>query len=350
MRIGVWNTAFLGDAVLTLPLVQTVRLNFPEAVLDFYVRGGLGPLFTAHPAIDNVYEFEKNGRHKGLGAARRFGGEVAGRGYDIWISAHTSPRSGLIARASGAELRIGYKEAWHSRLWYNKRVARRFGELDEVPRLLQLAEPLALKFLSCWPEIVLPLEASVRAEAEFAGIFRKYGCYRPVVGLHPGSVWPTKRWPAEKFAETGLWAVENGAAVMLFAGKGEEEIAARVKALMLEKGGAAAEEHLYDFSGQLSLPELAAFLRRLAAYVTNDSGPMHLAWAQDTPVAALFGPTVRKLGFFPRGPQSQVFEVDLACRPCGLHGHKKCPLGHHDCMEKLEVADVTAELSRFLEY
>ncbi len=62
---------------------------------------------------------------------------------------------------------------------------------------------------------------------------------------------------------------------------------------------------------------------------------MHLAWAQDTPLVALFGPTVRKLGFFPRGDNSTVLEVPLDCRPCGLHGPKKCPKGHHDCMRRL---------------
>ncbi|HKI81718.1 MAG TPA: glycosyltransferase family 9 protein, partial [Pseudodesulfovibrio sp.] len=85
-----------------------------------------------------------------------------------------------------------------------------------------------------------------------------------------------------------------------------------------------------------SLPELAAYLGRLDAYLTNDSGPMHLAWTQEVPLVALFGPTVKALGFFPRGDNATVLENDgLDCRPCGLHGPKKCPEGHFKCMRDL---------------
>ncbi len=103
---------------------------------------------------------------------------------------------------------------------------------------------------------------------------------------------------------------------------------------MRERILAAAPDpaRLLDLSGRLSLPVLAACLGRLACYLTNDSGPMHLAWAQRTPVVALFGPTVRAHGFYPRGEGATVFETPEPCRPCGLHGHDSCPLGHHRCM------------------
>ena len=83
---------------------------------------------------------------------------------------------------------------------------------------------------------------------------------------------------------------------------------------------------------------LRATLGRLDAYITGDSGPMHLSWAQGTPTLAVFGPTVKNLGFFPRGEHSRVLETALPCRPCGLHGPKACPEGHHRCM-----TDITPE-------
>lgn len=89
---------------------------------------------------------------------------------------------------------------------------------------------------------------------------------------------------------------------------------------------------IINLAGKLSLAELAAYFQRLACLVCNDSGPMHLAWTQGVPVTAIFGPTVRDLGFTPRGENSHVVEIDLPCRPCGLHGHKDCPLKHHKCM------------------
>ena len=88
-------------------------------------------------------------------------------------------------------------------------------------------------------------------------------------------------------------------------------------------------------AGKLSLCELGAYLARLNAYVSNDSGPMHMAWAQHTPITAIFGPTVRQLGFYPRGEASTVLETAIDCRPCGLHGAKVCPKKHHRCMSEV---------------
>ncbi len=346
--IGVWNTAFLGDAVLTLPLLQNLRLAFPDAAIDFYVRRGFAGLFSAHPDLRAVYEYDKNGAERGLGAFLRKGGELRGRAYDIWISAHPSLRSAALARLGGAEMRIGYSGAWYSS-FYTHAVDRCFDSLDEIERLLRLLRPLGVEARSLAPDLRLPPEALARAEEYFRKNVRG-----PVLGLHPGSVWGTKRWPAEYFARVAVLAIEAGAQAMLFAGPGEEdmarEVAGEVKRELAEKGfgGAKAEAALLDLSGSLSLPELAAWLGRLDCYLTNDSGPMHLAWAQGTPVTAVFGPTVRRLGFFPRGEASSVFESDVACRPCGLHGPQRCPKGHHACMRGVLPETVWPDIQRKL--
>ena len=325
-RIAVWNTAFLGDAVLTLPLLQSLRLRYPEAVLDYYVRGGLVSLFSSHPAISSVYAYDKRGGEKGLSAFFRLGRELAGRNYDLWISAHGSLRSSLLALASRAPMRIGYRQAVLGRLCCTHLVDREFSRVDEIDRLLRLLHPLGPGPQSDWPEI--PLGQPERREAEhfFAGLAG------PALGLHPGSVWATKRWPEAYFAEIGRRALRLGAEVLLFAGPGEEAIARAVRGRILEGMGDADHTRLHDLSGRLSLPLLAAYISLLACYVTNDSGPMHIAWAQRVPIAAIFGPTVRSLGFFPRGPDASVFETSLDCRPCGLHGPIVCPRKHHHCM------------------
>ncbi|MFR0875491.1 MAG: glycosyltransferase family 9 protein [Bilophila wadsworthia] len=143
------------------------------------------------------------------------------------------------------------------------------------------------------------------------------------------------------FAEIARRAAARGAHVLVFAGPGEEGVARDVIALSELKGNPL----LHDLSCALTLPELAAYLRMLNCYVSNDSGPMHLAWAQHTPVTALFGPTVRELGFFPRGDSAKVFEVSLECRPCGLHGPHHCPKKHHRCMVDIDVEAVWRDVA-----
>jgi heptosyltransferase-2 len=327
-RIAVWNTAFLGDAVLTLPLIQSLRLRFPEAVIDYYVRGGLEDLFRPHPAIASVYGYDKRGGQRGAAALASLGRRIAGRGYDLWISAHTSFRSACFALLSRAPLRVGYRDPAINRLFYTDCVDRRFDSLHEIERLLRLLQPLGQGPVSDWPELAVSAEDSHRAAELFAPLSG------PVLGLHPGSVWGSKRWCASYFAETGARALQNGASVALFAGPGEERVAALVREAMRQKAPERAGAVL-DLSGRLSLPLLAACLGRLSCYLTNDSGPMHLAWVQRTPVVAVFGPTVRELGFFPRGRDARVRESALSCRPCGLHGPKVCPLGHHRCMTEV---------------
>ena len=102
-----------------------------------------------------------------------------------------------------------------------------------------------------------------------------------------------------------------------------------------QKTAPGEHEFMHDLAGKLSLPDLAAHLALLNCYLTNDSGPMHLAWPQLTPVTALLGPTTAQLGFAPRGPFADVLETPLPCRPCGKHGHKRCPQRHFECMRGL---------------
>lgn len=344
--IAVWNTAFLGDAVLTLPLLSVLKSAFPDASLDFYVRSGLESLFVAQPELRHTYGINKKNRTPL--ALWQEGALLHQRKYDLWINAHPSFRSALMELLSGAPWRIGYS-GMQRNFAHTNSVYRRFTQLDEIERLLQLIRPVRGQFPTVfspefdpdapegpehWPHLVLPADVEHRAEAFFAALSGA-----PRLGLHPGSVWATKRWTTAGFAFVARKAADSGAHVFIFAGPGEERMAADV----IEEAGLRGHPLLHDLSCSLSLTELAAWLKRLDVYVSNDSGPLHLAWCQHTPVTALFGPTVRELGFFPRGTSARVFEVDraiLPCRPCGLHGAKSCPQGHHRCMKALDAKTV----------
>jgi ADP-heptose:LPS heptosyltransferase len=356
MRIAVWNTAFLGDAVLTLPLVHALRRAWPQAGIDLYVRYGLRSLFKEQTCISNVYEITRKDRTaRGMLRLLR---TVGARRYDVWISAHLSPRSSLVALSSGAPMRIGYAHAWHRNAVYTHTVDRAFDTQDEIERLLALLRPLEdmardqleqnrplgwseASWPPAWPDIWPEVECDLRILHSVKAA-RQELPPGPVLGMHPGSVWGTKRWTPQGFARIARKAVDAGAVLVMFAGSGESGMAAEV----LELAGLEQHPRVLDLSERLSLPQLAAWLQQLDCYLTNDSGPMHLAWMQKVPVVAVFGPTVRELGFFPRG-DSQVVEtpLPLPCRPCGLHGPQECPRGDHACMAGIDPETVWKAVS-----
>jgi len=325
-KIGVWQTAFLGDAVLTLPLLRAIKDRFPEAELHYFVRSGFESVFAGQPEIAAVHGFAKRGAQKSLNAAVRLGWEIGQQGFDLWVSTHTSLRTALVSGATGIGRRIGYDKPWFNRFAYTETVNRRFDDLYEIERLMELVKPLGIAGPAPKAELVLSEEARSAADT----YWEKSDFDRPVLGIHPGSTWPTKCWPVEYFSKIAARAANRGAHVLIFAGPGEEDVARQV-----EMNADCDATHVTNLAGKLSLPELAAYLGRLDAYLTNDSGPMHLAWTQDVPLVAVFGPTVKSLGFFPRGEHSTVMETELDCRPCGLHGPKKCPKGHFKCMKNV---------------
>jgi heptosyltransferase-2 len=338
--ICIFNPAFLGDAVLTLPLIQTVARQYPGAKLHYVVRRHVGPAFMGQPEIMRVWEFDKRGEHKGLFGAVSFGRRLAQHKPDLVISAHLSLRSGIAVRAMGAKRRIGYAESAMSRLFYTDRVSRRFDEMDEIERLLLLADPLGIE-----KKITTPSYEPPKVARETALEFFEHKVTRPVLGVHPGSTWPTKKWPAENFGEIIGRAARAGYSVLVFSGQKETFDAAAA----ITAAGDLPPGRVHNLGGRLTLEELAAYLGMLDCYLTNDSGPMHLAWIQGTPVDAVFGPTVEKLGFFPRGEASTVHQAELPCRPCSLHGPEKCPEGHHDCMNKITPDQVWASVKSKLE-
>ncbi|MBI3288128.1 MAG: glycosyltransferase family 9 protein [Elusimicrobia bacterium] len=134
----------------------------------------------------------------------------------------------------------------------------------------------------------------------------------------------------ERFAELCRRLKTDGLTPVLVGGDDDKDLGARI----------AREGAAIDLIGRTDLEELKSLMGRLELFVTNDSGPMHLAAASGVPVVAIFGATTRELGFFPYGPGHRVVEADLACRPCGLHGARECPAGHFLCMRLVTVDQV----------
>ncbi len=156
---------------------------------------------------------------------------------------------------------------------------------------------------------------------------------KPLFGVSPGSVWATKRWLPGRYAELIRRLAEKyGYRSVLFGSSGDRPLCDEI----------AAESGVdpLNAAGALTLLQSAALAARCTAVVSNDTGMSHVAAAMDTPVVAVFGPTVPAFGFVPHGPGHQVVEIPLDCRPCSSHGGNRCPIGTHDCMRGIAVERV----------
>ena len=316
------QTAYLGDVVLTTPLLSVLAER--HGPVDVVTTPAAAPLLETHPAVGRVIPYAKRGADRGFSGLLRLGRSLRAERYAFAYLPHRSLRSAALALIARIPRRIGFADGW--RLVYTGSRPRPASG-HEIDRLLALADVSphhqTAPTLGLTAADVAAAEAALRAGG-IAGAF---------AALAPGSIWGSKRWPhfaalAERLAGR-LDVVVVGAAE-------DAPLGAEIGTAVAHAGARSA-----NLCGQLTLRQSAAVIRKAAVLVTNDSAPLHFAQAVATPTVAIFGPTLPSFGFGPRGPRDRALGVDgLPCRPCSAHGPARCPLGHHLCMQSLRVEDV----------
>ena len=320
-RILVIQTAFLGDVVLTTPLFRELKSLFPTAELDCLVAPRGAEILEGLPELSRIIVHNK--RRRSLKDLKRILRVIKSNDYDLVISPHRSPRSAIIARWSGASGRVGYEENALPFL-YTDRVRRPMDQ-HEAGRILALAGPVGGADGRIKPHLALTDEELLGAK-ELLG-------NRPTVAFAPGSAWPTKRWPAERFGELATSFTAEGYRVALLGSPGDRDVVGKA----FDSSGATA----VNLAGRTTVRQTAAIIAGADLLVANDSAPVHIAAAFDVPTVALFGPTVPEMGFRPLSEWGLSLGAEgLECRPCSAHGGAECPAGHFACMLGMDVDSV----------
>jgi heptosyltransferase-2 len=334
-KILIRSTNWIGDAIMTTPAVRTIRENFPAAEITILAYPWVADIFAASPHVDRVMLYEKKGRHKGLAGMWRLGRELAAQHFDLAILLQNAFSAALLALFAGIPVRAGYRRDGRGLLLTHGVTIRE--STRALHQVYYYQEMLSDLGLVCSPhELFLALPDSANAWArEF--LAAKAG--QPVVGLNPGAAYgPAKRWPAERYAGLAKrLAAERGATLLVFGTPADTEAAAEI--------GAAAPGRVIDLTGKTTLAEAMALIGRCDAFVTNDSGLMHVAAAQKTPLVAIFGST-DAVATGPFAPRVEVVNKHLPCSPC-LKTH--CPSNDFACMLEIGVDEVYAATCRLLE-
>ena len=329
-RILLSRLRFMGDVILTTPLIRQLKKTFPAARLNYLTQDTFAPLLLHNPNLDEVISFPP---HSSLMVQARFYRQLRQRRFDLAIDLFGNPRTALMTWATGAKIRVGGDFRGRGKL-YNVRVP--------APPV----EPNAIDFH--WRSLIaLDIEkGDDRTEIFMAPAEKKWArdCLngfkidlsRPVVGLHPGATWANKRWPEKYFAELALQLFKKDIQIIISQGPGEEAIAQEV----IWRISAQQRDATIVLLPVLSLRQLAGVQQQMRVFVSNDCGVMHLAVAVGTPTIGLFGPSQPPIWFpYDQAAGHLALWQPIECRPC----HQNfCPLGHLDCQNKLEPERVFA--------
>ena len=354
----------VGDVVHTIPVLNKLRRRYPLAQLDWLVTPAIAELLRHHPAITNIIEFEREAwskpwRLEPFASYLRLASRLRAAAYDLVVDMHGQFRTAALTLATGAPARIGFdrpragvwdasprkfpeqarKHAWQgaregSWLAYTHHIPVPTLDLHAVDRYLNVGPILGLDREPADFSFPIPQSAVSQVETLLA----QHGANRAeIVIMAPGTIWETKQWGSEKFAQVAAHFLSKGLAVILIGSQRERVVCEEVAAL---SPGAI------DLAGRTALSELAALIRRSAISVTNDSGPMHLAVALDRPVVSIFGPT-DPVWIGPYRRANAVLHADLECSPCYLRRLKHCRHGHA-CMHNVSAPAVIERAERIL--
>jgi heptosyltransferase-2 len=324
------QTSFIGDVILSTPLIAELAQRGSVTV----VATPLGAsILRNNPDVRRLVVYDKKNTDRGAAGLVRLARSVRADAPDATaFLGQGSVRSALLARAAAYKTRIGFDTS-PGRVFYTHRIRFR-RDKHHAERLLSLArgDAAPISRTDLRPRVYPSPADGVAVDELLSGAPNED---RPLIGLAPGSIWGTKRWPY--YAELAAALRPTARAVVI--GSGDD--AAIADAILRATDGDAI-----DASGRLTLLGSAELIGRCRALVTNDSAPLHLASAMNTPTVAVFGPTVPAFGFGPLAQKSAVAQhLALECRPCHPHGPQVCPLGHWRCMRDLSVSAVLERLA-----
>ncbi|MCK4537404.1 MAG: lipopolysaccharide heptosyltransferase II [Candidatus Krumholzibacteria bacterium] len=333
-RILVIRFSSLGDLVLMLPMLRALRMEHPTSVIEVVTKARFGDLFKSVAGVDRLHllkEEDITGLSRMVSLLRR-------HKYDLLIDAHNVIRSRALSLMLRADRKIRLrKEHMKKILLIKGRRPIAEGFTSQIDRYLEITDSIGVPR----PNSRTLLETSEETRLTVSEKLDINGRGdRDLVAIAPGARWASKRWPEESFNQVANNLAGRGFCVLLVGNGEERELCERIR---------NNNPHIINLAGNLKIHETAAALEISRCLVTNDSAPMHLAEAVDTPVVAIFGPTIREFGFSPHLPHSILVDNAMECRPCSRNGSVSCRFGTLECLTSIDSERVLESVAKILD-
>lgn len=350
MNILIVKTSAIGDVTHTIPALNCLRKQYPDAHITWLIEPAAADLVLGHGAVDVVLVAERQKWLKEfrsgqwLSAIKKFGRFVKrlrSRKYDLVLDFQGLLKSSLWVVLSGGKRRVGFgrgmQHAECSWLFLNERIPAVDMEIHALDRGFLLLKALGV---AC-SEVAYDFPITDLLQDKVGVILKNAGFEdgkQPLVVINPQTTWDTKLWYDERFVQVADRLVERGCFVVFSGGPGDVEANRAIVENMTPPA--------LDMSGKSSLKELATLYKQADVLISTDTGPMHIGAAMDTPVVAVFGPTAPwRTG--PYGENHQVLRSNLPCSPCFK---RECPRSHNkECMDTISVAQVVEATMQVLE-
>ena len=329
----------LGDIVLTTPVTRSLKQKFPDSDIFFLTKSQYQDLLKNDPHIFSLIEFDPFEKHKGVSGFFKLVRGLKDFNFDLVIDLHANLRSFLIRHLLKANVKIKYNKHWLARFLLVHFKFIKVQSIYTVDSYLEALKRIDVKSSGKNPEIYLDQEGE-----NFAKDFlmeKKIEKDDIVVGIHPGAKWETKRWTEEKFAKVcQILNQKLPAKIILLGDQKDQEV--------IERINLSIEDQRVFKAVNLPLNKFMSLIKRCDCFITNDSGPMHIASALGVPLVVIFGPTHPKLGFAPTVPENVILTADVKCSPCSLHGEKRCRKESRFCMDLIEPEMVAEAVEKLL--
>jgi lipopolysaccharide heptosyltransferase II len=329
-RILVVRTDRIGDVLLSTPVIKTLRYNYPDAYIAMMVSPYSKDIVDGNPYLDKVIIYDKDGKHKSWWRSLKFSRNLKKKRFDLAIILHPTNRVHLVTFFAGIPKRIGYDLKIGFLLTNRIRHTKQYGEKHELEYNLDL-----VRYLGIEPEdknLFMP----IRPESEkwVEELFRQEGIKEKdkLLVIHPGASCPSKVWPNDRFAQVADRLIEKYSFKVL--------IVSGPKDLSLAQSLIRNMQHsAINLAGKTSVSQLASILKRSRLFISNDSGPVHVASAVGVPVISIFGRNQAGLSpkrWGPTGKNDLILHKEVGCIECLAHNCVK----EFACLKAISTEDV----------
>jgi len=335
-RILFIQTAFLGDALLTLPALQKLKEKNPDSVIDVLCIPTTSEIFKASQSVDNVIVLDKKGEHKSIFSTYKFVKKLKQNSYSKIYSPHRSFRTALIVLLMEVRETFGFDNAalFHT----YKYLAHYELSKHEVQRNFDL---IGYEYDKDSWKVLPEIKVADETKQKIKLFLSEKNVDNGFIAIAPGSVWNTKKYPINYYEKIIEALVQKNDKVILIGGKNDFD--------ECENLSSKFGNEVINSAGIFSIIESIELLNYTKLLITNDSAPSHMAMCVDKKTITIYCSTIPEFGFYPYNKKSASISFnDLKCKPCGIHGYETCPIKSFNCGLKVLPQDVIKKAEEFL--